>query len=875
MAEKSLAGMIRHIRHIGAVQTSRELSDADLLQRFVEARDEAAFTALVERHGSLVLGVCHRALGNPHDAEDACQATFLVLARSAATVRKTASLSCWLHRVARSVAANLRRERFRREQREHRIPPPVVRDTAGEIGWREVQAALDEEIARLPERYRAPIILCYLDGKTRDEAATRLALSPGTLHGRLERGRRMLCERLTRRGLTLSATLLATAVGEGAARAIASPTLVLASARAALAFAARDARDVGGVSARTLSLAREGFRGAIIGKLRVAAAVTLCAGLLLTAGDSFSAAEQPAPDARTSAKNVANAAPAAVRSLEGTWQAVAVEVNGKRNTSEEATDLQMIFSGDAITLKSISGLGGERKQKFKLRPDISTVAIDLTSLDGQEKGQTTSAIYSLKNDVLTLCFARAEKGAGARPGEFKTREGDGRILIEMVRKGAKRPGATAGVTRADDPARAEFATIQREWQKAEDRYGKAFDKAKTAEERQKLTTELKLTANALAERSLKVADGNPENPVALTCLFWSYGRARNTDTGEKALALLRDGRIARARFDELADALTKASVESGRGLELAPLVLERAKQNLDHPRAVRALIWVCNRYYKFPGDKATEAPRPFAAAAEIIVDRFADSPEISNFCECLAPADSAPPPWALKFERHLKTIQAKNHDRLVRVTSSFALASILMNAAGESRQKEGLKLLEQFVKDFDGSDPKVAAVEDVYLYFARAEVKRFRLLRPGMPAPEIEGKNLDGGPMRLSQFRGKVVLLSFWATSCAPCMKLIPHERALAERLKDKPFAIIGVNSDSEDAEIKKVLLAQRINWPSFRDQRTGKSSISADWQITGIPTLYLIDSEGIIRKCWCDAPPTDEFNQTIDQLIEATQRKK
>src|SRR4030088_2861079 len=117
MAKQPLNGVLKHLRNMAAVVTYRELSDRDLLERFVGARDEAAFTVLIERHGPMVLGVCRRALPNSHDTEDACQATFLVLARKATSVRKNTSLGCWLHGVACRVAVRLKRDHARRKNR--------------------------------------------------------------------------------------------------------------------------------------------------------------------------------------------------------------------------------------------------------------------------------------------------------------------------------------------------------------------------------------------------------------------------------------------------------------------------------------------------------------------------------------------------------------------------------------------------------------------------------------------------------------------------------------------------------------------------------------------------------------------------------------
>jgi len=143
-----------------------------------------------------------------------------------------------------------------------------------------------------------------------------------------------------------------------------------------------------------------------------------------------------------------------------------------------------------------------------------------------------------------------------------------------------------------------------------------------------------------------------------------------------------------------------------------------------------------------------------------------------------------------------------------------------------------------------------------------------------MPAPEIEGVDLDGKPMKLSQFRGKVILLSFWATTCAPCMKLIPHERALVERLKDKPFVLVGVNEDADEEQLRSVLKKTPVTWRSFKAQRPGKPGITEEWKLLGIPTLYLIDHKGIIRKSWVGGPPPEELNRFVDELVATASRK-
>jgi RNA polymerase sigma factor (sigma-70 family) len=202
-------------------------ADRDLLERYLTHRDEEAFSALVHRHGAMVLGTCRRLLSCEQDAEDAWQATFLLLACRGKTIRKRNHLAGWLHSVASRVARKLRGNQ--RHRSAEALPEMATRDAAPDVGWREVQALLDEELERLPEQYRAPILLCYLEGRTRDEAARQLGWSLATLRGRLERARERLRWRLTRRGVTLSAPLLgASLVGPASAAEV--PTLMTVSA---------------------------------------------------------------------------------------------------------------------------------------------------------------------------------------------------------------------------------------------------------------------------------------------------------------------------------------------------------------------------------------------------------------------------------------------------------------------------------------------------------------------------------------------------------------------------------------------------------------------------------------------------------------------
>jgi RNA polymerase sigma factor (sigma-70 family) len=201
--------LLRHIRRLVLRPSASPESDAVLLGRFLRHKDDDAFAALVARHGPMVLGVCRRVLRNPHEAEDAAQASFVVLARKAAGIRRPEMLAAWLHRTAHQLAlAALRADKRRLERETRSYSPHDQADPLDEISVRELLVILDEEVQRLPERYRLPVILCCLEERTVEAAARQLGWSSGSLRGRLMRGRTLLHARLIRRGVTLSAALL-------------------------------------------------------------------------------------------------------------------------------------------------------------------------------------------------------------------------------------------------------------------------------------------------------------------------------------------------------------------------------------------------------------------------------------------------------------------------------------------------------------------------------------------------------------------------------------------------------------------------------------------------------------------------------------------
>jgi RNA polymerase sigma factor (sigma-70 family) len=301
MVDGQRSGVLQQVRSVVAAQRTDPFSDRELLERFVAQRDEAAFTALVQRHGAMVLSVCRRLLHHAHDAEDAAQATFLVLVRQANAIRKKESIGSWLYGVAYRVSANLKRDLARRVKREGPAVDVPRADTTEEVAWRDVQVVLDAELMRLPEHYRAPLVLCYLAGKSRDEAAQELGWSIGTLRGRLERGRNLLRARLARRGFPLSAALLAVALAERAASAPLPAALAGALAKAATLLARGQAVTAQVVSTRVAALTEGVLEAMFLTPMKTLALSLLAVATLVVGGGMLlrTSEEKPQGDNRT------------------------------------------------------------------------------------------------------------------------------------------------------------------------------------------------------------------------------------------------------------------------------------------------------------------------------------------------------------------------------------------------------------------------------------------------------------------------------------------------------------------------------------------------------------------------------------------------
>jgi RNA polymerase sigma factor (sigma-70 family) len=290
--------VIHYLRRAVLLPKGAAQTDAQLLSHFVERRDEDAFAALVKRHGPMVWGVCRRLLANHQDAEDAFQATFLVLVRKAATVRPREMVANYLYGVASLTAQRARGVAVKTRRRERQVEQMPEAALLEPDAWTDLRPLIDKELTRLPDPFRAAVVLCDLEGKTRKEAARQLDLPEGTVASRLARGRAMLAQRLARRGLAVSGAALASGLASNAAAGVPS-SVASATVTAASRLAAGQAA-AGIVSVQVAALTEGVLKSMLLSKLRIMAAVLLLAvaaagsGGLLCQMQAAQAAVQPA-----------------------------------------------------------------------------------------------------------------------------------------------------------------------------------------------------------------------------------------------------------------------------------------------------------------------------------------------------------------------------------------------------------------------------------------------------------------------------------------------------------------------------------------------------------------------------------------------------
>ncbi len=515
----------------------RPEGEAELLARFASARDGGAFAELLARHGPMVLGLCRRVLGDAHDAEDAFQATFLTLAQKAASIRRPESLAAWLHGTAFRLALRLRRRADARRGRESRATTRTPPSPLDELSARELLTVLDEELQRLPEVHRLPLVLCSLEGLSQEEAARRLGCSPDSVKGRLQRGRAQLRQRLARRGLALPAVLAAPLLAGATApvpATLSGPTLAAVTGK--------------GTSPAVAALAGGLVRDAALARLKGACAALLMAGVL-GAGAGLLALGPPAASPPPGEKAAAppggkrtdlhgDPLPEGAVMRLGTLQRRAVRAklafsaDGKTIIGVRAGKYVRVWDADSGKLRATRELPADGWYISELSPDATLLVTDTATGEGLSVWdvQTGKLVRRLDfkgpRHIMPAAFSPDGKrlaAVGSADNRHFVRAWDVASGKEIFAKDVRNNVSTDQVAFTHDGGRllASFTSVEEGmycWDVATGRLlwqNKTFSPSSMV-----FTADGKILGSAQQQPALDAATGRPAEGVALPPLEW-------------------------------------------------------------------------------------------------------------------------------------------------------------------------------------------------------------------------------------------------------------------------------------------------------------------------------------------------------------------
>jgi RNA polymerase sigma factor (sigma-70 family) len=407
------------MQDVAGPSSQSEPTDERLLRDYVASQDAGAFAAIMRRHGGMVSGVCRLVLGREQDVEDAFQATFLVLLRKAPSLSRPNLLGNWLYGVAYRISSKIRSANIRQRTREAPMVDLPAPDANDDTSWRDLRPVFDDELRRLPQRYRRPIVLFYLEGKSAGEVATALGLPRGTVLSQLARGREQLRIRLSRRNLALSVGVFASLLERTASCDAAVPDRLLDLGMQTLPASGA------GVSAQARLLAQQVLKDMLrrrlwtIGSPLFAALLAPWVGFL-----SYGPVRVP-PVAVAPVAVVQAEARSDLDGLQGDWQVVAVEQGGRVLPKDQFPFTSLKIRDDTIVHE-----GGPHhllKARFRLHPEQQPKALDMES-EGYH-GDIYHAIYALEGDTLTIC----RPDDATRPTEFASSPGSNVLLYTAKR----------------------------------------------------------------------------------------------------------------------------------------------------------------------------------------------------------------------------------------------------------------------------------------------------------------------------------------------------------------------------------------------------------------------------------------------------------
>jgi RNA polymerase sigma factor (sigma-70 family) len=422
MTSELTNSVMRQVCRIALLSDDGELTDGQLLQRFLDQRDEAAFELLLRRHGPLILSVCRRMLGNDADADDAFQAVFVVLVRKAAAFRTRRTIGDWLYGVAYHTALKARaasvKRRFKESQARPLVPPDPTDDLADAL------PLLDQELSRLPAKYREPVVLCELQGHSRKETARQLGIPEGTLSSRLAMARKLLAKRLARYGLEITGGTMAGLLASKMATASVPPALAASTLEAATA----------GATAPVAALAEGVLKAMLMTKLKMLAVVVLVFGVVAGAALWLHVLRHKAA-ARFEAEAYAEQARADAIAesdedyIQGTWTLVRID-QPPRKPAEEPSPLVTRGQAKVVFTDNQVRLWDGSEARYALDAGKHPKQFRLTQGEGVLTA-TLIGIYELKGDNLKICFNLSHSD-NKPPSSFDIKSAKPPALVPVV-----------------------------------------------------------------------------------------------------------------------------------------------------------------------------------------------------------------------------------------------------------------------------------------------------------------------------------------------------------------------------------------------------------------------------------------------------------